>query len=444
MQVFKVMVIDDSAFMRKYISDMVASDTQFEVVDTAKNGQEAVEKIKSLNPDVITMDIEMPVMNGLEALKVIMEDHPTPAIMLSSFTEKGARETILALELGAFDFIQKPSGTISSDIQVVSEHLHERLRAAISFKMKKRPMEKEAAPESHQAEETSPIVPVVPVKPAAPVTPIVPLKLDPVDLIRKPITQERLELHNRTPVIPPKKPEPIKPEKPKWDRQLHTAEVIRETAAPLASVPSNEVSEPKVRQPRRTSFNQLVAVGSSTGGPRALKELLTGLPGDFPAPIVIVQHMPANFTKSLAQRLNSFCQIRVVEAENGERLEPGTAYIAPGGWHMTIRRESKGTYVADLNKQDLRNGHRPSVDILFESLIPHKELEKHIVLLTGMGSDGARAMKALRDHGVQSTFAENEDSCVVYGMPRSAIELGCVKHILPIQEIAPKLLQVVK
>ncbi|MFD0616733.1 chemotaxis response regulator protein-glutamate methylesterase [Paenibacillus sp. GCM10027629] len=444
MQVFKVLVIDDSAFMRKYISDMVTSDTQFEVVDTAKNGQEAVEKVKSLNPDVITMDIEMPVMNGLEALKVIMEDHPTPAIMLSSFTEKGARETILALEIGAFDFIQKPSGTISCDIHVVSEHLHQRLRAAISSNMKKWPIKIAPFPESQSTVPAAPMVPVIPVTPAAADTPTVLVKPASIDYVLKPVIQERSELQYRTPGILPKNQEPIKSKKPNSDRQLHTAEVLLETAATLTPVPSIEVPELKVRQPRRTTFNQLVAVGSSTGGPRALKELLTGIPEDFPAPIVIVQHMPANFTKSLAQRLNSFCQIRVVEAENGDRLEPGTAYIAPGGWHMTIRREIKGTYVVELNKQDLRNGHRPSVDILFESLIPLKELEKHVVLLTGMGSDGARAMNALTEHGVQSTFAENEESCVVYGMPRSAIELGCVKHILPIQEMAPKLLQVVK
>jgi len=443
MQVFKVLVIDDSAFMRKYISDMVTSDTQFEVVDTAKNGQEAVEKVKSLNPDVITMDIEMPVMNGLEALKVIMEDHPTPAIMLSSFTEKGARETILALELGAFDFIQKPSGTISCDIHVVSEHLHERLRAAITSNMKKRPIQVKTVSESESIENASPNIPVPPIISTAPVVPVVPVKKEIIDSVRKPKIQERPELQYRTPV-PPKKQEPIKPEAPKWDRKLHTAEMIRETAATLASVTPSEVREPKIKQPRRTTFNQLVAVGSSTGGPRALKELLTGIPEDFPAPIVIVQHMPANFTKSLAQRLNTFCQIQVVEAENGDRLEPGTAYIAPGGWHMTIRREAKGTYVVELDKQDLRNGHRPSVDMLYESLIPLKDLEKHIVLLTGMGSDGARAMKSLTEHGVKSTIAESEESCVVYGMPRSAIELGCVKHILPIQEIAPKLLQVVK
>ncbi|WP_152392488.1 protein-glutamate methylesterase/protein-glutamine glutaminase [Paenibacillus guangzhouensis] len=442
MQVFKVLVIDDSAFMRKYISDMVTSDTQFEVVDTAKNGQEAVEKVKSLNPDVITMDIEMPVMNGLEALKVIMEDHPTPAIMLSSFTEKGARETILALELGAFDFIQKPSGTISCDIHVVSEHLHERLRAAITSKMKKRPIQVNVVTESESIEGGSPKVPIPPIS-AAPAAPVIPVKKEFIDSVRKPMIQERQELQYRTP-LSPKKLEPIKPEAPKWDRKLHTVETIRETAATLASVPPNEVRESKIKQSKRTTFNQLVAVGSSTGGPRALKELLTGIPEDFPAPIVIVQHMPANFTKSLAQRLNTFCQIRVVEAENGDRLEPGTAYIAPGGWHMTIRREAKGTCVVELDKQELRNGHRPSVDILFESLIPLKDLEKHIVLLTGMGSDGARAMKSLTEHGVKSTFAESEESCVVYGMPRSAIELGCVKHILPIQEIAPKLLQVVK
>ncbi|OPA77613.1 hypothetical protein BVG16_14300 [Paenibacillus selenitireducens] len=407
MQKIKVLVVDDSAFMRKYISDMITSDPQFEIIDTARNGQEAIEKVKSLNPDVITMDIEMPVMNGLDALKIMMDKHPVPVIMLSSFTEKGARETILALELGAFDFIQKPSGTISFDIHKVGEYLVERLRAAIGSKAGRRQI-------------TPPPVP------KAPVT--------------KQIIQEKPTFTNRattTSPIPKYEPKTLNLKNVK-------TEVIRETAATVVPTFKATPKMESIHPMKKTSFDQIVAIGSSTGGPRALKEVLTGLPEDFPAPIVIVQHMPANFTKSLAQRLDTFCQIHVVEAGDGEQLQPGTAYIAPGGWHMTIRKEAKGKYVTHLEKTELRNGHRPSVDILYESLLDMKELERHIVLLTGMGSDGAKGMKALFDHGVKSTFAENEESCVVFGMPRSAIELKCVQHILPVQEIAPKLVDVVK
>uniref|UniRef100_UPI000A8DD0FB CheB methylesterase domain-containing protein n=1 Tax=Paenibacillus phocaensis TaxID=1776378 RepID=UPI000A8DD0FB len=191
-------------------------------------------------------------------------------------------------------------------------------------------------------------------------------------------------------------------------------------------------------------FTDLVAIGTSTGGPKALKAVLEKIPGDFPAPIVIVQHMPPNFTKSLAQRLNSLCELNVVEAEEGQELQRGTAYIAPGGFHMNVVSGPAGGYRVQLTKTELCNGHRPSVDVLYESLLPLQTLKRHIVLLTGMGSDGARVMKRLYDAGVTSTIAESEETCVVYGMPRSAIELKCVSHVLPLYEIGPKLVQVVK
>lgn len=192
------------------------------------------------------------------------------------------------------------------------------------------------------------------------------------------------------------------------------------------------------------NLHKLVAVGCSTGGPRALKVLLEKIPADFPAPIVIVQHMPPNFTKSLAQRLNTFSPLEVLEAEQGMILRKGAAYIAPGGYHLQVTPTSKGQYAVVLTKEEARNGHRPSVDVLFESLLPLTSLDRHVLLMTGMGSDGARMMKSLYDSGVTSTFAESEETCVVYGMPRSAVELQCVKYVLPLQEIAPRLVQAVK
>jgi two-component system chemotaxis response regulator CheB len=210
-----------------------------------------------------------------------------------------------------------------------------------------------------------------------------------------------------------------------------------------------EVSmDPPERSPDRSvgskSLDKLVAVGCSTGGPRALKVLLEKIPADFPAPIVIVQHMPPNFTKSLAQRLNTFSPLEVVEAVQGMILRKGAAYIAPGGYHIQVTPSSRGQYAVVLTKEEARNGHRPSVDVLFESLLPLTSLDRHVLLMTGMGSDGARMMKSLYDSGVTSTFAESEETCVVYGMPRSAVELQCVKHVLPLQEIAPRLVQAVK
>ncbi|MCT2197456.1 CheB methylesterase domain-containing protein, partial [Paenibacillus sp. p3-SID1389] len=188
-------------------------------------------------------------------------------------------------------------------------------------------------------------------------------------------------------------------------------------------------------------FTDLVAIGTSTGGPKALKAVLEKIPGDFPAPIVIVQHMPPNFTKSLAQRLNSLCELNVVEAEQGQELQSGTAYIAPGGFHMNVVPSPAGGYRVHLTTDQPCNGHRPSVDVLYESLLPLQALKRHVVLLTGMGSDGAKVMKRLYDAGVTSTIAESEETCVVFGMPRSAIELKCVSHVLPLYEIGPKLVQ---
>ncbi|MCD9023381.1 chemotaxis response regulator protein-glutamate methylesterase [Cohnella sp. NL03-T5] len=193
-----------------------------------------------------------------------------------------------------------------------------------------------------------------------------------------------------------------------------------------------------------TAFTHIVAVGTSTGGPRALHELLTGIPADFPAPILVVQHMPPKFTHSLAQRLDNFCSIQVREAVDGEPVETATAYIAPGGRHMTLAKEANGKYRIKLSDEGPRGGHMPSVDVMFESLIGQHQLKRHVVLMTGMGSDGAKGMKALQTDGAVTTIAEAEQTCVVYGMPRSAVELGAVSHLLPLQGIASVLVKEVK
>jgi two-component system, chemotaxis family, protein-glutamate methylesterase/glutaminase len=187
-----------------------------------------------------------------------------------------------------------------------------------------------------------------------------------------------------------------------------------------------------------------VALGTSTGGPRALHEVLTNLPEDFEAPVLIVQHMPPKFTFSLAQRLDSFCAIRVCEAAHDDLVETGTAYIAPGGKQMSITKESSGKYRIKLTEEGPRSGHMPSVDVLFESLIGHRGMKRHAVLMTGMGSDGAKGMKALQEDGAETRIAESEETCVVYGMPRSAVELGAVSHVLPLQQIASVLVREVR
>ncbi|CAG7623705.1 chemotaxis response regulator protein-glutamate methylesterase [Paenibacillus allorhizosphaerae] len=360
MQPFDVLVVDDSVFMRKIIFDLISEDPGFRVVGTAKNGKEGVEMAKRLKPHVMTMDIEMPEMNGLDALRVIMKEHPVPVIMLSSLTQEGAQETIKALELGAIDFVGKPSGSISLDLYKVKRLLLEKLHIAVKTKV------------SHF---TSPV-------PTAP------------KVMQKPKLMPRGNA-----------------ETPRRDRQ--------------------------------TGFEHLIAIGTSTGGPRALHQVLSGFPEHFPAPVVIVQHMPPNFTKSLSQRLDSISNLRVVEAENGMSLEAGTAYVAPGGYHMCIARNGARAYRIHLTKEDPRGGHRPSVDVMFESLLPLKELKRHAVLMTGMGSDGAKGMLALKQAGAVTTIAEAENTCIVYGMPRAAVELKCVTHILPQHEICGHLVQTV-
>ncbi|MDF2964044.1 MAG: chemotaxis protein CheY [Paenibacillus sp.] len=363
MQTYGVLVVDDSVFMRKIITDLISEDPQFKVMATAKNGKEAVEMVKRLRPDAVTMDIEMPEMNGLDALKAIMVEQPTPVIMLSSLTKDGARETITALDRGAVDFIGKPSGSISLDLHKVKTALLEKLHIAVKTNVSK-------------------------------------FQLNP--LISKPLSKPMAASESVVASMTEKQMQQLKP-------------------------------SPQV--------NQLVAIGTSTGGPRALHQVMSHIPGLLPAPIVIVQHMPPNFTKSLAQRLDSVSELKVVEAENGMILQNGTAYVAPGGYHMTVARNGPGLYKIHISQEEPRGGHRPSVDVLFESLLPLKELKRHIVLMTGMGADGAKGMLALKQAGAVTTIAESEETCIVYGMPRAAVELNCVMHVLPQQAIALKLSQ---
>lgn len=453
---YRVMVVDDSAFMRKIISDLIEQDPDFEVSGTAANGREAIEKIGSVSPDLMTMDVEMPEMNGLEALKRIMKEHPLPVIMLSGINEQGMRETIMALELGAFDFIRKPSATTNShDIKQVGRDLREQIRAAMTARERKLAREKALqlkvleveTPPSRQIQ--IPKTAIVPPKPKAEQEGW----RSGAEQVAAAREYEKRETERTTRKAPDlgdaadrskraPSPAPSAPLKPKVKRQSESERPVK----PASDTEPNAAAAktPPSPQRRRTSFTDLVAIGTSTGGPKALKAVLEKLPADFPAPVVIVQHMPPNFTKSLAQRLNSLSALTVVEAEEGMALQAGTAYIAPGGLHLHVVSGTDGSYKVSLSKQGLRNGHRPSVDVMYESLLPLTSLKRHVVLLTGMGSDGARSMKLLYDSGVSSTIAESEETCVVYGMPRSAIELGCVNRILPLHEIGPKLAQDVK
>lgn len=365
MRVWRVLVVDDSIFMRKIISDLLTGHAQIEVIGTAVNGLDALDQARKLKPDVITMDVEMPGMNGLQALRKIMELQPTPVVMLSSLTHEGATETIKALEWGAVDFVAKPSGSLSLDLYKVKQELHSKVIAAAQVQVKK--------------------------------------------------VHSQLRINSE---------------------RIHSLKAQQETAA---AAPVTEDSKQS-----KTSFKHLIAVGTSTGGPRALQQVLSGLPGDFPAPLLIVQHMPPVFTKSLSDRLHSNSSITVVEASDGMIVEAGTAYIAAGGHHMKVHKESSGRYRLSLTKESPRSGHRPSVDVLFESLASCNELRRHAVVMTGMGSDGARGMLALKQSGAESLIAESQQTCVVYGMPRAAVEMGATTHVLRLQHIAQTLTALVQ
>lgn len=350
MKPIRVIVIDDSAFMRKMISDILASDERIEVAATARNGEDGIKKTVELTPDVVTLDVEMPVMDGIAALREIMHRKPTPVVMLSSVTREGAEKTVQAISNGAVDFIAKPSGSISLDINEIRQEIIEKVIVA-----------------THSS-------------------------------IAKPRRNET---------------QPVQPMK-------------------------------EIGTGSRLYAKTIAVVGASTGGPRALQRLLKDLPKDFAAPILIVQHIPAGFSKSLAERLNSLTQIHVKEAVHGEILQNRTAYIAPGNYHMRLRKAGTA-YAIELSQEDPRHGHRPSVDVLFESLATIKKVNKIAAILTGMGSDGSAGIKQLKQEDSQTiVIAESQETSIVYGMPKAALETGYVDHIMHLSQIGEGLYSLVK
>ncbi len=468
---FNVLIVDDSPFMRKVFSDVIRADASFNVLATAGNGMEAVELALKLKPDIITMDLEMPQMNGIEALRRIMSARPTPVIMLSAVTDNGTRDTIKALQYGAFDFIRKPDGAVKLDIRQVGEQLLEKLHIAVqtvsngAFRMLPAVEEKAEpppVPEPQVPKETPPVKSVAPPDAVAAESKKPEPKSQPAidrgaTRIAEPPKPSRLVSDTRKAKLPPIKPDiglakPASPADGAVRDQQGLTERKRTTALPgkkpeaqsassAAEAPVMPQRQQAARREASTAFNQIVVIGTSTGGPRALHEVLTGIPEHFAAPIFIVQHMPPKFTHSLAQRLDSFCGIHVREASDGELVESATAYIAPGGKHMRLVKDAKGSYRIKLSEDPPVSGHRPSVDVLFESAAEHVGLKRHAVLMTGMGSDGAKGMKALQASGALTTIAEAEETCVVYGMPRSAVELGAASHVLPLQSISSVLVR---
>jgi two-component system chemotaxis response regulator CheB len=343
----QILVVDDSAFMRKIITDIVNSSESLEVVATARNGQDAIEKIKRYSPDAITLDVEMPVMDGLTALKIIMEEMPLPVIMLSSVTKEGAEATINALEYGALDFITKPSSMFKINTEDVRIELIEKLKIAVNVKVRA-------------------------------------------------------------------------------SRKTAVKEVIK----PLPKYESKY---------KAGGLNKIVAIGTSTGGPKALQEVIPKLPKNLDASILIVQHMPAGFTKSLAERMDKLSSLTVKEAENGDMLNPGVVYIAPGDFHMHVV-EKMGKLSIKLEKSPTVSGHRPSVDSMMYSLYELKNDNIIGVIMTGMGADGAKGLAKLKEKGIP-IIAQDEESCVVFGMPKSTINLNVVDRIVPLDRIASEIIK---
>jgi two-component system chemotaxis response regulator CheB len=339
-KVIKVLVVDDSAVMRKLISDILEGDPQIEVIGTAENGIEAMRSVRTLQPDVVTMDIEMPKMDGLTALQHILKENPLPVIMVSAMDKRQADITMKALDIGAVDFVPKTSGTLSLDIEKRQMMLISKVKIAAGIKIQKK---------------------------------------------------EKIEAEPQS--IPK-----FSGKKGRW----------------------------------------LILIGASTGGPKAIPEVLSRLPRNLPGAILIVQHMPKAFTQSFAERLNWTTSLEVKEAEEGDRISPGLALVAPGNLHMKV----SGNKI-HLSHEPPVNNVRPSVDVLMKTAAQRHKSRCLGVLLTGMGSDGALGMQEIKKHGGR-TIAQNEETCIVYGMPKVAVNLKVVDTVAPLTKIAKEIISAVE
>lgn len=340
----KVLIVDDSALMRALLTEIIGGAPDLEVVGTAPDPIAAREMIKALNPDVLTLDVEMPRMDGLEFLGRLMKLRPMPVVMISSMTAKGSEVTLQALELGAVDFVAKPRAENISLLQSYAEEIRDKIRAAKGA------------------------------------------------LLQRP----------------------------------HPA-----LATPMRSDASGTGLSSRVLNER------LIAIGASTGGTEAIKEVLMRLPAEMPG-IVMVQHMPETFTPSFAKRLDSLGALRVIEAQGGERIQPGYAYLAPGHSHMTVKKIGSG-WVTELSQAEPVNRHRPAVDVLFASIAREVGRNAIGVILTGMGRDGAQGMLAMRQSGAWN-IGQDQASCVVYGMPREAALVGAVDEVVSLNNVAARII----
>lgn len=344
----RVLVVDDSAFMRRIIRQMIESDPGIEVVGTARDGSEGVDMAMSLKPDVITMDLEMPKMNGFEATEAIMSKLPTPIIVVSSLTNEGAQATFDALDKGAVDFLAKNLNNSALDIIKIQEELHGKIRA---------------------------------------------------------VSKKKVGLLRRKPAV-----------------------------APPSSAPA--------RKRFATQKIAFVAIGASTGGPRAIQEVISKLPADVTTPFIIAIHMPTAFTRTFAERLDSLSELSVSEAEDGESIEEGHVLVSPGGWQTRVKRRGVTHFYIEVNGEPSSSIYKPSVDISMTSVAEAYPGRSMGVILTGMGHDGAEGMKAIKDRGGK-TIAQDEGSCTVYGMPKAVVDAGIADKIAPIDMIAAEIVNMI-
>ena len=358
----RVVVVDDSALVRSMLTEIINRQPDMECIGAAADPLVAREMIRNLNPDVITLDVEMPRMDGIDFLSKLMRLRPMPVVMVSTLTERGAEVTLKALELGAIDFVAKPKIGVADGLRQLSDDITDKIRVA-----------------------------------------------------------SKARIHRLAPA-PGAAPAPTTPS-------------TRAGGTPTAAAaPKPAVATPSLG---RLSTEKLIFIGASTGGTEATKEVLIGLPADAPA-VVITQHMPPGFTKNYAARLDGLCKISVKEASDGERILPGHAYIAPGGLHLSVER-SGANYIARVQDGDPVNRHKPSVEVLFKSAARVVGPNAIGIMLTGMGADGARAMREMKDAGAYCV-AQDEASCVVFGMPREAINAGAVQEVLPLTKISQHVL----
>lgn len=340
----KVLIVDDSAFMRKILTDIMTEDSRLEVVGTAKNGEDALEQIRKLKPDLVTLDVEMPVMDGITALEHIVKEFRIPVVMLSSLTRAGADLTIKALEIGAVDFITKPTSIFKINTDEIKQTLIEKVIGASKVSISK----------------------------------------------------------------------------------------VSSASIASAVKPKHEMKPGRLKN--------IIAIGTSTGGPRALQSVIPLIPGDVNGSVLIVQHMPVGFTKSLAERLNTMSEIEVKEAEHGDILKPGWGYLAPGGYQMEVVQRG-GNYVIQLDDSKIVSGHRPSVDAMLDSIVDQNIKNTIAVIMTGMGADGTKGLKRLKDNGKVKIIAQDEESCVVYGMPGSAVKANTVDVEVPLDKITNEIMK---